>query len=283
MTASLIITLRETLEAALIIGITLGYLKKTNQTSYNKIIYAAVAAGIIASLFGAILFSQIAGGFSGKNEALFEGVVMLIGAGLITTVILWMIKQHERIEKFKDKLANHIEKGQALELFFLIFFAVLREGIETVIFLYAASTVATNSILGGLIGILLAIILAYLLFKQSIKLPLKKFFNFTSIILILFAAGLTAHGIHELQEAGVIPIVVGQVWDINPQIITEGIYPILHEKGAIGGFAKGLFGYNGNPSLIEVISYLLYLASIALLWKHLKKRYNTENEKIITP
>ncbi len=282
MAATLIITLRETLEAALIIGLTLGYLKKTNQTSYNKIIYAAVAAGIIASILGALLFSQIAGGFTGQNEQIFEGITMLIGAGLITAVVLWMIKQKNRINKFKEKLTTHIEKGQALELFLLIFFAVLREGTETVIFLFAASTVITNGILGGVIGIIIAIILAYLLFKQSLKLPLKKFFNLTGILLILFAAGLTTHGIHELQEAGIIPIVIEHVWDINPEIITEGQYPLLHEKGHIGNFIKDLFGYNGNPSLIEVISYILYLSMIILLWKHLEKRYNKKNKKILS-
>ena len=71
-----------------------------------------------------------------------------------------------------------------------------------------------------------------------------------------------AHGIHELQEASAFPIIVEEVWDINPAVAVEGEYPLLHENGAVGGFIKGLFGYNGNPSLLEVIFYIIYLAVV---------------------
>ncbi|PIN79655.1 high-affinity iron transporter, partial [Candidatus Woesearchaeota archaeon CG10_big_fil_rev_8_21_14_0_10_34_8] len=98
------------------------------------------------------------------------------------------------------------------------------------------------------------------------------FFNITSILLILFASGLVAHGIHEFQEAGLIPVIQEHLFDINPPVTEEGIYPSLHEKGTIGSIAKGLFGYNGDPSLIEVFSWLLYLVIISYSWYWIDKR-----------
>jgi len=103
------------------------------------------------------------------------------------------------------------------------------------------------------------------------KINIKKFFNITSILLILFAAGLVAHGVHELQEANIIPMGIEHVWDINPPVNPDGSYPLMHEKGYIGSIFVGLFGYNGNPSLIEVLSYLFYLAIVFVLWKNIEK------------
>ena len=118
-----------------------------------------------------------------------------------------------------------------------------------------------------------AIFLGYLLFVGSIKINLKKFFNVTSILLILFAAGLVAHGVHELQEAGIIPIVLEHIWDINPAVNPDGTYSVLHEKGLIGSIFVSLFGYNGNPSLLEALSYFAYLILVFLLWKNIERSY----------
>ena len=93
-----------------------------------------------------------------------------------------------------------------------------------------------------------------------------------NVVLILFAAGLVAHGIHELQEAGVIPALVEEVWNLNPAHTGGGAYPVLHEDGAVGGVLKGLFGYNGNPSLVELVGYGLYLAAAALAWVHIGRK-----------
>ena len=107
--------------------------------------------------------------------------------------------------------------------------------------------------------------MGYALFVWSLKINIKKFFTITSILLIFFAAGLVAYGIHELQEAGIIPELIPHLWDLNPPVNSDGSYPILHERGYIGSILKGLFGYNGNPSLLEVVGYLLYLGVVVLL------------------
>lgn len=266
MIAALIITLRETLEASLIIGIILAYLGKTENKKHKKMIWLGVLSGVVFSVILAFVFERYLGGFDGTKEELYEGVTMLIAAALLTWMILWMlIQRHGLKKKLEEKVHAHIEKDHPVGLFFLTFVSVAREGIETVIFLNAALLQANSGsvLLGGVIGVVVAILLAYILFKGVVKIKLRKFFTVTSVLLILFAAGLFAHGIHEFQEAGIVPIVTEHLWDMNA---------VLDEKGTFGGILKGVFGYNGNPSLIEVISYWGYLVVIGLGWYGIERK-----------
>lgn len=279
MLSSFIITFRETLEAALIVGIILSYLAKTDQTRYNNVLYISVISGIFASIIGAILFKTLAGGFSGKAEKIFESFTMLVGAVLLTTMILWMMKQKHVALEIESKVAQELTKTYKFGLYTLVFIAILREGIETIIFLYASILMSSgNTMLGALSGIIAAIFLGFAIFAWSKKVNIKRFFNVTSVLLIFFAAGLTAHGAHELQESGIIPTVIEHIWDINPKPNPDGTYPFFHENGYIGGIFKSLFGYNGNPSLFEVISYSIYLVIVYWLWKTID-RPGVEREK----
>ncbi len=258
MISSFIIIFRETLEAALIIGILLSYLNKTGQSKYNPIIYLSTAAGIIMSIIGAYIFTNLTGGFEGRAEEIFEGIVMLIGAALLTTMILWMMRQQHSASEIEEKAEGYISKGKLLSLSLLVFVSVLREGIESVIFLSALNFSSGSSITGASLGLAAAVILGFLIFTGSRKISLKIFFSITNILLILFAAGLVAHGIHELQEAFLLPVFIEHLWDINN---------LFHEKGTLGGIAKGLFGYNGNPSLIEVAAWSSYILLTVVLWR----------------
>lgn len=272
MVADFIITFRETLEAALIVGIILGYLVKIKQTKYNNVVYIGIVFGILFSIIGALIFSKIAGGFSGRNEEVFEGVMMFIGAMLLTTMILWLLRQKHVAHEIKDKVDTEIAGAHRFGLFLLVFISVFREGIETVIFLGASSIIAEgNSIYGAILGIFAAVILGYAIFVGSLKINIKKFFNITSVVLIFFAAGLVAHSVHEFQEAKIIPMGIEHIWDINPAINPDGSYPVWHENGFIGEILKGLFGYNGNPSLFEIMSYLFYLLFVIILWRNIDK------------
>jgi high-affinity iron transporter len=273
MIASFVITFRETLEAALIIGIVLSYLNRTKNTSYNNIVYIGSALAVVASVIGAVVFNNFAGGFSGRTEEIFEGITMLVGALLLTSMIIWMMKQKHLASALEGKVATELTEAHKFGLFFLVFVAILREGIETVIFLQAASIVSQDSnLISALAGIMGAIILGYVMFIGSMKINLKRFFNVTSVLLILFAAGLVAHGVHELQEAHIIPTVIEHLWDINPALNSDSSYPLMHEKGYIGSVLKGLFGYNGNPSLIEVMNYVMYIFVVSILWRVSNRR-----------
>src|SRR3989338_8742409 len=149
--SSFIITFRETLEAALIFGIILSYLIKTKRERYNNIVYLGIASAIIASIIGSFLFNSLAGGFTGRAEEIFEGISMIFAALLITFMILWMLKQKHIVLELHEKVGREIKEQHKVGLFLLVFASVLREGIETVIFLRAASfaSAAENNVVGA--------------------------------------------------------------------------------------------------------------------------------------
>lgn len=255
MAGAFLITLREALEAALIIGIVLGYLAKIGQTRWTSHVWVGTGLAVLASAATAYLFERLVGGFEGRSEEIFEGVVMLIAVVVLTSMILWMQRQARQIKgELQHRIDATLASGQVWGLSALAFFAVYREGVETVLFLKAAVLAGGTggALVGGLLGILLAVAIAYLLFRTSVSFNLRQFFLITGSVLVLFAAGLLAHGIHELQEAGVVPVIIEHLWDMNG---------ILDEKGPVGSFLKALFGYNGNPSLLEVVAWLAYLTT----------------------
>ncbi len=266
MIASFIITFRETLEAALLVGIVVSYLNRVEKTNLNRYVYFGIIAGIGSSVVGAYLFSLLVGGFSGRPEEIFEGFLMIFGAILITSMILWMMKKSNIAKDIETKLDSTIDSIPKWSIFSVVFISTLREGIETVIFLGTTSIVSEeNSLWGAILGILGALVVGFLIFKGSMRINLHLFFSTTSLFLIFVAAGLLAHGIQELQEARLVPIVIEHVYDVNP---------ILDENGVFGGILKGLFGYNGNPSLMEFILYSLYLIVVFSFWRTImaKKR-----------
>ncbi len=279
MIASFFIAFREALEAALIVGIVLGYLARTGQTRYRRVVYLALGAAVAASLAGAVLFNTLAGGFTGRAEQIFEGATMLLGAALLTTMILWMMRQRGLASELSERVATEVARAHRWGLFSLVFVSVLREGLETVIFLGAASLAAGSSLFGALAGLLCAGFLGYFVFTGSRRLELKRFFSVTSILLILFAAGLVAQGVHELQEGGILPVLVEHLWDINPPLNADGGYPPWHENGYVGSILKSLLGYNGNPSLLEVASYLVYLSLAIALWRGTTRRQDVVGAK----
>jgi high-affinity iron transporter len=270
MISSFVITFREMLEAALIVGIILSYLAKTKQRKYDNVVYVGIGAGVIASVIGAWLFVLVAGDFEGIGEQIFGGVTTLVGAALLTTMILWMRKQKNIAGALESRIAEKISGVNGFGLFSLVFVSVFREGIETVIFLGAANFVSSeNNIVGALLGIVAAVILGYLIFVGSMKINLKKFFSITGILLIIFAAGLVVHGIDELQEAGIVQPLVAHLWDLNPPVNPDGTFPLLHEDGLLGSILHDLFGYVADPSLIEVASYAAYILLVFVAWRRM--------------
>jgi len=251
MIAALLIAFREGLEAALIVGIVLSYLKKMGYRR-QAAVWWGVASAVIVSVVAGVALQALGIAFEGRGEELFEGITMLLAAGVLTWMIFWMQRQGRSIRtELEADVRQAVTGGNRWALFALAFVAVVREGIETALFLTAAAFSATpaQTLIGGGLGLALAVVVGWLLFVVSVRLDVQAFFRVTSVLLILFAAGLVAHGVHELQEAGVLPVIVGHVWDVNP---------ILDENSTVGSILKALFGYNGNPSLLEVVSYVTY-------------------------
>lgn len=257
MIASFFLSLREGLEAALIIGVLLGALSKLNRQEYRSSVWLGVGLAVAASIAVGVVLNLIGASFEGRAEEIFEGVAMLSAALILTWAILWMQSQARAVSKqLESDVHKAVLKGSKTALLSLAFLAVIREGVELAFFLTAASigANATQVLMGAGLGLAAVVVLAVLLFKSLIHLNISKFFQVTSVILILFAAGLVAHGVHEFNEAGVIPAVIEHVWDVNH---------ILDENSTAGILMKALFGYNGNPSLTEVIAYMLYFV---VLW-----------------
>jgi high-affinity iron transporter len=254
-----LVTTREGLEASLIVGIVLAYLAKTENRNYFRVIWAGTAAAVALSILtGAALFFTV-GSLEGRSEQIFEGVAMLSAVAVLTWMIFWMRKQAVNIKKeLEAKLAGAIAAGSAIGLASVVFFAVLREGWETALFLFAISESSSplSTTVGAVLGLVLSVSLGIALYMGSRRLNLRQFFTVTGILLIVFAAGLLAHGIHEFQEAGLLPMTIEHVWDTNW---------IVSEDSRVGEFLKALFGYNGNPSLLEIVAWAGYLV-LALVY-----------------
>jgi len=256
MLASFLLSLREGIEAALIIGIVLGALRKMHRTGLVPAVWYGTLSAVLVSLVGGVLLTVFGLSLEGTAEQIFEGIAMLLAAGVLTWMIFWMGRQARNIKgELESGVHKAVFEGGKRGLFALAFLAVVREGIELALFLTAATFAsgAQSTIFGALLGLGLAVLLGWGLFVSTIRLDLRQFFRVTGFLLILFAAGLVAHGVHEFNEAGVIPSVIEHVWDVNP---------ILDENATTGSMLKALFGYNGNPSLTEVLAYFTYFVAI---------------------
>ena len=271
MLASFVLSLREGLEAALIIGVLLGSLKKLGQVEGQRAVWFGTGLAVLASLVSGYVLNLLGASFEGRAEEIFEGITMLLAAGILTWMIFWMRTQAQNInQKLEDDVKGAVLMKGSFALFSLAFVAVIREGVELTIFLTAAAIDSNGSdiLIGAGLGLAAVVVLAILLFRSLIRLNLSRFFQITSIILILFAAGLVAHGVHEFNEVGLIPPVIEHIWDINH---------ILDEKSTLGSMLGTLLGYNGNPSLTELAAYLIYLLVIGTSWFRVRDKNTSFN------
>ncbi len=198
-----IVTLREGVEAALIVGITLAYLAKINRPDLRKVVYAALVAAVIASVIGAVILAR-----TGLNEDIFEGWIMLAAAFFVVTMVVFMMRTARALKgKIENRVGSLAGEGSRLGLFAFVFLMVLREGVETVLILSAVSLSSTEllNFVGTVLGVALAVVFGVMFVKGSVRINLHKFFKITTAILFLVAAQLTVAGLHELSENGVLP------------------------------------------------------------------------------
>ena len=203
MLQAFIITLREGVEAALIVGITLAYLAKIGRPELRKTVYAALVSAFLGSIGGAVLLSRMH-----WNEDIFEGWVMLIAAFFVITMIIFMMKTGRKMKgQIEGKIGLLAGNDAWLGLFLFVFLMVLREGAETVLALAAVSLNSTEllSFMGTLLGVACAILFGVMFVKGSVRINLQKFFRVTTVILLFVAAQLIISGLHELSENGVLP------------------------------------------------------------------------------
>jgi high-affinity iron transporter len=269
--AEFIVTFREFFEIFLVIGIMAAYLQKSGNSRYLKFVVAGSALAALASVAVAWAFGFAAETFE-EHEALFEGVTLVLAAILVTWLILWMFRQRNMAKQVEAGLKQKIDVGEELGVAALAFVAVFREGIEVVLFLNGISlSTGAISAAWALGGALAASALAYLVFKSFIRLDFKTFFLATSAVLVVLAAGLLSQGVHELEEVGVLPPLIEHIYDVTPALNADGTFPLLHEKGAVGGVLKGIVGYDTSPSLLQLLAYFGYLALVYLIYRQISR------------
>jgi high-affinity iron transporter len=276
--AALLITFREGLEAALIVGILLGTLRKIDRRGRAGHVWLGVGLAVLISVLLAWGFQRVGIELEGRGEEIFEAATMLLAVLILTWMIYWMRYQSHLLRSALERdVQRAVEADDHRGLAAVAFVAVFREGVETALFLSAATFASRGDamLIGALVGIALAVVIGAGVYASTIHLSVRWFFNLTSVLLLLFAAGLLARGVHEFQEAGLLPSVVAEVWDINN---------ILSEDSYVGALLKSLVGYNGNPSLEEVIAYLGYwlFALVGIRWlveKSIAARQRAERAK----
>ena len=217
-----IVTLREGVEAALIVGITLAYLTKIGRTELRKAVYGALIAAFLGSIGVAIVISR-----AHLNEDVFEGWVMLVAAFFVVTMVIFMMKTGRKMKgEIEGKVGLLASNNAWFGLFIFIFLMVLREGAETVLILAGVTlnSSALMSFLGTLLGLIAAIAFGVVFVKGSVRINLQKFFRVTTAIMLLVAAQLVISGLHELSESGVIASSKREMAIIGPIVSNDWFF-----------------------------------------------------------
>jgi high-affinity iron transporter len=264
--SGLLTGLREGVEAALIVSIILAYLARTGNRRHFSRIWLGTAAATLVSLAAGTAIYLTTRTLPDGTEQLFEGGTMLIAAAIVTWMLFWMRRQAASVKgELQARLDRALTEGSLWGLAALAFMAVIREGIETSIFLVgqadSAASGAPSIFAGALVGLAIAILLGYGFYRGTRRINLASFFRWTGIALVFIAAGLLGHAVHEFVEAGVITIGTGPAYDISAVLPHD-------EAGGnlIGQFLAALLGYSSKPEVVSLITHLTYLVAVLALY-----------------
>lgn len=259
MFANFLIGLREGLEASLIVGILVAYALKTGRTkAVSSILWGTALAILVSILVGLALTEFVAVVPEGTTE-LIAGLASIIAVIFVTWMIFWMASQSRGLKKQLEGKLDSANQS-TITLVAIAFFSVIREGVETAIFIWSASKATgddTNPVLGAALGLLTATVLGFLVYRGSLKLNLKKFFQYTGVFLIIVAAGILAYGIHELQEIGLLPFLTQTSYDLSG---------VIQKDSAIDTILRGTISFRSAPSILESIFWFGYVITVGILY-----------------
>ncbi len=257
MAAGYLLALREGLEAALIVGLLLGALRRTLHPEMRAAVWLGVGLAIGLSLLLGLALVLFGAELEGRAEQVFEGVMLTLAVTVLSWVVIWMQAQRAAAH-IEDGIRKAASAGQRWAVFLTAFIAVGREGLETGLFVAAAAFASETrlAVVGAALGLLTAAVVGAGLYFATLRLDLRRFFAVTSLLLILFAAGLLGHAVHEFNELGWIRPGIEPLWDLSRSLGTDST---LGQVGAI------LLGYDPTPSLSQVVAYVGYLAGMAIL------------------
>ena len=260
MLANYLIGLREGLEASLVVGILLAYLVRIERRDLLKWVWAGIGIAVAISVgFGAVLtFGPSTLSFEAQEA--IGGILSIVAVGLITWMIFWMarVARHLRGE-LHAKLDGAIATGPAAVMF-VAALAVGREGLETALFLWVGMKAAGDGVgplLGALLGLATAVIIGWALYRGALKVNLRLFFGWTGVFLILIAGGVLAYGIHDLQEAGILPGLNNLAFDVSETIPPSSV---------VGVLLKGVFTFSPATTVLEAIAWVAYVVPTMTLF-----------------
>ncbi len=271
LTTGLLTGLREGVEAALIVSIILAYLAKTGNQRYFGRIWAGAGAAIVLSIVaGAILWVTIEG-LEGAAGQIFEGVATLTAAAVVTWMLFWMRRTASNIKgELQAGVDRALVQGGIFGLAILAFTAVIREGIETALFLMGQTRVAgseaSSTLIGAFIGLAIAVAIGYGFYVGARVINLQTFFRWTGIALIFIAAGLLGYAVHEFVEAGVIPFGASTAFDISGVLPHSGDIAETGPILVVGQLLRAMFGYSSTPEWATLIAWAAYLAVVLPLY-----------------
>ena len=273
MLANYLIGLREGLEAALVVSILVAYLVKTGRRELLPRIWTGVAIAVLVSLaFGFALFY-------GPRSLTFEaqetigGSLSIIAVGLVTWMIFWMARAARSLSGELRGQIDVAAEGSWWGLALVAILAVGREGLETALFLWSATEAVSRDtdatwqpLLGAALGIATAVVLGYLLYRGAISINLSTFFTWTGGFLILVAGGVLSYGVHDLQEAGILPGLDNLAWDVSDTVEPTSWYATL---------LKGVFNFSPQTTVLEAVVWVLYVVPVMFLFIRGARRRST--------
>jgi len=271
-TSGLLTGLREGVEAALIISILLAYLVRTGNRQHFGRIWVGAGAAVVVSLVAGIALFVTVGELQTPWEQIFEGLAMLLAASVVTWMLFWMRRQSAGVRgELQAAVDRALTEGTVLGLVVLAFTAVIREGLETSLFLVGLATssqgAAGSVMLGALVGLGIAVLLGAALYRGARVINLRTFFRWTGIALIFIAAGLLSSAVHEFIEIGWITVGTGTAFDVS------AVLPYAPMDGAPGGlalivgqFLRALFGYNSQPEVLTLVVWVAYVVIVLALF-----------------
>lgn len=258
MAAGFLLALREGLEAAIIVGLLLGALRRTRHQEMSRFVWVGVGLAIVLSAGIGFGLVAVGAGLEGRAEELFEGTMLTLAAAILTWVVVWMQGQYVAAHA-EQEMRRAASAGQRWAVFLAAFVAVGREGLETGLFVSAAALAGDRIlvVLGAILGLITAALLGAGMYATTLRLNLRRFFTVTSALIVLVAAGMLGHAVHEFSELGLIPPLIEPVWDIS-----RGLRP----DSPIGQLAAVLLGYDPTPSLAQAVTYVGYLVGMAIMF-----------------
>ena len=264
-TSGLLTGLREGVEAALIVSIILAYLARTGNRRYFGRVWLGTGAAVLLSLLAGLALYLTVGGLQEPYEQIFEGLTMLLAASVVTWMLFWMRRQAASVKgELQAALDRALSEGTVLGLVILAFTAVIREGLETALFLVGLATSvqgsATGVLAGAVAGLAIAVLLGAGLYRGARLINLRTFFRWTGIGLIFIAAGLLSRSVHEFIEIGWITVGTGPAFDMSsvlPHAVIEGApdgFALV-----VGQFLRALLGYSSQPEVATVVVWVGYV------------------------